>query len=244
MTIDWWTLGFQAVNVLILVWLLGRFLWKPVAAVIAERQSQIADTIKAADAKRAEAEAALRANAATRANFEKERQDILAAARQSADSEREALLAAGRTEATAARSAAEAALAAEQAAAQAAWQERASRLAVEVARRLLQRLDQPSVRAAFLADLCTTIGAMPVGERDALVDHAHPLALVSAATLSPAEAEVARTQLAAALGQPTEVTFSADPALVAGLELHGRHTVIGNSWRRDLDRILGELTHG
>ena len=38
MKIDWWTLGLQAVNVLILVWLLSRFLFKPVAAIIAERQ--------------------------------------------------------------------------------------------------------------------------------------------------------------------------------------------------------------
>jgi F-type H+-transporting ATPase subunit b len=30
-TIDWWTLGLQAVNVLILIWLLGYFFWRPVA---------------------------------------------------------------------------------------------------------------------------------------------------------------------------------------------------------------------
>ena len=34
MTIDWWTLGLQAVNVAVLIWLLGRFFWKPVAAMI------------------------------------------------------------------------------------------------------------------------------------------------------------------------------------------------------------------
>ncbi len=38
MSIDWWTLGFQTVNVAILIWLLGHFFWKPVAAMIeAER---------------------------------------------------------------------------------------------------------------------------------------------------------------------------------------------------------------
>jgi len=29
MTIDWWTLGLQTVNVAILVWLLQRFFWRP-----------------------------------------------------------------------------------------------------------------------------------------------------------------------------------------------------------------------
>jgi F-type H+-transporting ATPase subunit b len=37
MTIDWWTLGIQAVNVIILVWLLARFFWRPVAAMIEQR---------------------------------------------------------------------------------------------------------------------------------------------------------------------------------------------------------------
>ena len=39
MRIDWWTLALQAVNVLILVWLLGRFLFRPVMDAIAARQA-------------------------------------------------------------------------------------------------------------------------------------------------------------------------------------------------------------
>ena len=36
MRIDWWTLALQAVNVLILVWLLGRFLFRPVMDAIVQ----------------------------------------------------------------------------------------------------------------------------------------------------------------------------------------------------------------
>ena len=39
MTIDWWTLGIQTVNVVILVWLLGHFFWRPVAAMIEQRRA-------------------------------------------------------------------------------------------------------------------------------------------------------------------------------------------------------------
>lgn len=39
MTIDWWTLGLQTVNVLVLVWILARFLFRPVARIIADRQA-------------------------------------------------------------------------------------------------------------------------------------------------------------------------------------------------------------
>ena len=35
MQIDWWTLGLQAVNALVLVWLLAHFLFRPVVDAIA-----------------------------------------------------------------------------------------------------------------------------------------------------------------------------------------------------------------
>ena len=35
MQIDWWTLGLQTINVLILVWILSRFLFRPVADIVA-----------------------------------------------------------------------------------------------------------------------------------------------------------------------------------------------------------------
>ena len=34
MSIDWVTLGLQAVNVAILIWILARFFWRPLAAMI------------------------------------------------------------------------------------------------------------------------------------------------------------------------------------------------------------------
>ena len=37
MHIDLWTLGLQTINVLVLVWLLARFLFRPVAAIVVQR---------------------------------------------------------------------------------------------------------------------------------------------------------------------------------------------------------------
>ena len=62
MTIDFWGLGLQAVNVLILVWLLSRVFWRPVAAAIARRQETTEKVIKAAKATQAKADAALAAS--------------------------------------------------------------------------------------------------------------------------------------------------------------------------------------
>jgi F-type H+-transporting ATPase subunit b len=42
MRIDWWTLALQTFNVLVLVWILSRFLFRPVASMIEQRQAAAA----------------------------------------------------------------------------------------------------------------------------------------------------------------------------------------------------------
>lgn len=58
MLIDWFTVGAQAVNFLILVWLLRRFLYRPVLAAIDAREKKVAEKIAAAAAQEAKAQVA------------------------------------------------------------------------------------------------------------------------------------------------------------------------------------------
>ena len=62
MQIDWWTLALQTVNALVLVWLLARFLFRPVAKIVAERQKAAAALM--ADAAKAKADALAQRQAA------------------------------------------------------------------------------------------------------------------------------------------------------------------------------------
>jgi F-type H+-transporting ATPase subunit b len=54
--VDWYTVGAQALNFLILVWLLKRFLYKPILAAIDAREQRIARELADADDKQAEAQ--------------------------------------------------------------------------------------------------------------------------------------------------------------------------------------------
>jgi len=56
MLIDWFTVAAQLVNFLILVWLLKRFLFKPITNAIDAREKRIATELAAADAKKTDAE--------------------------------------------------------------------------------------------------------------------------------------------------------------------------------------------
>ena len=56
MLIDWFTVGAQALNFIILVWLLKRFLYKPILNAVDAREKRIAAELADADAKKAEAQ--------------------------------------------------------------------------------------------------------------------------------------------------------------------------------------------
>jgi F-type H+-transporting ATPase subunit b len=56
MLIDWFTVGAQTLNFLILVWLMKRFLYQPVLNAISAREKLIADELRDAAAKKTEAQ--------------------------------------------------------------------------------------------------------------------------------------------------------------------------------------------
>ena len=243
MTIDWWTLGLQTVNIAILVWLLGRFFWRPVAGMIAQRRQAAQLMLDDAQAKQTQATAALTEIERTRAGFAAERAALLAQAVAEAGTARTALLAEAGKQAAAVTAAAQAAVLSEQAAAEAALRERASRLAIEIAQRLAARLDGAAVRASFLDWLLRELRALPDAVRQSVAADAAPLQATTASAMDAAEQAQCREAIVAALGAAPPIVFAADPALIAGLELQGPHLVVRNSWRADLARILDDISH-
>jgi F-type H+-transporting ATPase subunit b len=243
MTIDWWTLGIQTVNVVILVWLLKRFFWRPVAGMIERRRATALRALAEAQAKRNEAEAALVDIGRTRAGFAQERETILTAAREAAERARTARLEEAAKEAASLEAAAKAQIEKDREAVNAAWSERASRLAVEIAGHLAARLDGPAVRGVFLDWLLDEIRRLPEPARQAMAANGVALEAVSAGPIEPTDQERYRIQIEEAFGAQPKIVFKTDPTLIVGLELHGPHLVVSNSWRADLTQILADITH-
>lgn len=243
MTIDWWTLGIQTVNVVILVWLLGRFFWRPLAAMIEQRRATVQQIMAEAETKRAAAATALAEIEQTRAGFAAERETILAEAHESAALTLKAGLAQAEKEAEAVKAAALAAIEKQKQVAEKAWAERASQLAIAIAERLAARLEGPAVRAAFQDWLLKEITALPAAARQAVAAPDVTLQATSATALEPAEQDRCRELIEAAFGAHPAIVFKVDGALIAGLELQGPHLLVSNSWRADLNRILADLSH-
>jgi F-type H+-transporting ATPase subunit b len=241
MTIDWWTLGLQTVNIAILVWLLQRFFWKPVAGMIAERRATAQKDLADARVARDQAQAELAEIARTRAGFAAEHDQILAEARAEAERLRVAKSAEATQQAAELVAAARAAIVKDQEAEPRAWKSRSADLAVEIAKRLAMRLDGPAVRQAFLDWSIAAIRALPEATRKAA--SAAPLEATSATPLDAQEQKRVKQLIGEAFGAPVALVFKTDPGLIAGLEIRSDHLVVSNSWRADLARILAELAH-
>jgi F-type H+-transporting ATPase subunit b len=92
MLIDWFTVGAQALNFLILVWLMKRFLYKPILHAIDEREKRIAAELANADAKKAGAQKERDDFQHKNAEFDQQRAAMMSKATAEAQAESQRLL--------------------------------------------------------------------------------------------------------------------------------------------------------
>jgi F-type H+-transporting ATPase subunit b len=243
MHIDWWTLALQTVNVLVLIWILGRFFFRPVADLVAKRQGEAAKLIANADAARKEAEE-IRAEAARlRAGIDAQRDGLIAEARKAAEAEKASSLEQLTSELAQHRKDAAIAIERERAAMQHAVLDRANELSIQIAGRLLERLPESAAFSAFLDGLRAELGKLPAESRQCLAasNPDHPIEVVTAATLDDKQAAMLRETIQVALGSELPAQLSCDPKLIAGFEIRGRNVIVRNNWRADLETIRKEL---
>lgn len=241
MTLDWWGLSLQAINVLILVWLLSRVFWRPIAGAITRRQDAAQAMLEGGKTAQAKADAALAEVAATRAGIAAEREAILAEAKATAESVAKAALKDAQTKADAMIAAARTAIDRDKNTARKENATRAAELSVEIAARLLGRFNTAEVQSTFLAQLVEAIADMSAPDRTALIASADDIEIITATNPEGAERAKIEEAVKDALGGTPSVRLVTDSSLIAGLELRSGHFVLHNSWRADLENILKEV---
>jgi F-type H+-transporting ATPase subunit b len=251
MHIDWWTLALQTANVLILMWLLAKFLFRPVAKIVADRQDEANKLLEDAVESRRQADEARVELDRAYAGIADERNRVIAAAHAAAETARASLLAQANEEMAKLRAETDAAISRDRIAMEKMLVDHARDLAIDIARRLLGRVSPADGVDAFLASLCEQVKALPPQQRAAFMKSADgdDVEIVTAAPLGEEASERVRHAVADALtganpgGKPRFV-FRTDPAVIAGIELDSRHAVVRNSWRNDLEHISEELNRG
>ncbi len=240
MHIDWSTLALQTVNVLVLILLLGRFLFRPVRTIIDQRRAAAEKLLADAAAARADVDAAA-AEARTRLlNVATEGERILTEARTQSEGERNRTLAEAAEAVTHLRDAANTAIEADRATMERALREQACDLALTIAGRLAPRLPVKIVTASLLESLAKTLGALSEDARHELASGG-PVEIVTAVPLDEAQQADCRALFGTPAEAAARLVFHVDTDLIAGVELHSEGMLIRDSWRADLERIADEL---
>lgn len=105
MLIDWFTVGAQIVNFIILIYLLKRFLYKPILRAMDEREQKIATRLQQAEATRKKADADAAALARERRELENKKEKLQAEAREEIEAWRDQAMEKAKAEVEKARNA-------------------------------------------------------------------------------------------------------------------------------------------
>jgi F-type H+-transporting ATPase subunit b len=248
MLIDWFTVGAQALNFLILVWLMRRFLYQPILHAIDAREKKVAAELADADAKRAEAQKDRDEFQHKNEEFDQLRAALLGKATDEAKAERQRLL-------DEARKAADA-LSAKR---QETLKNDAQNLNQAISRRTQQEVFAIARKA--LTDLATTSLEERLGEvftrrlREmdgkaketlgaALKSAREPAVVRSAFDLPAAQRAVIQNALNETFSADIHLRFETAPDLVSGIELTASGQKVAWSiahYLASLEKGVGEL---
>jgi F-type H+-transporting ATPase subunit b len=245
--LSWSTFLLELVNFLILVWILKRFLYRPILGVIAKRRAGIEKSLSDAEAMRTEAEALRERYEGRLGDWEEERQRArevlkqeieeqsvraLAELKATLEQERErARVSEARREADSARKTEEAALA----------------NGARFASRLLAQAAGPELEARLLELVLTELSRLPA-ERVATLRSTwsklpEAIVVASAFALSDSQRRKLEQALARTTGRHIPVRFEQDDKLVAGLRVTIGAWVLGANVQDEL-KGLAKFAYG
>lgn len=246
MKLGWWTIfALQGVNFLILVWLLQRFLYKPVKTMVAQRKEEISRALAEASTEKESAQRLKREIEVESNQIGAKHQKMLDEVRMQLSAERQKMLEEARGEVKKIRDQALETLDRERIAAGNELFERTIAVATDLAQRLLREVALPSIENQFLGRVTNYLDHLSTDERARLFaqNGAKALLVTTAHPLGVEEQAQWRSQLAKRLGTDCSIQFSADPALIAGTIITFPHAMLRFNWRDSLTAALKEF-HG
>ena len=223
MLIDWFTVGAQALNFLILVWLMKRFLYKPILHAINEREKRIATELENADKKKAEALKESDEFKHKNEEFDTQRDALLKKAADEANVERQRLLDEARNAADALRSKRQEALRNEEHTIHQEIGRRTEQEVFAIARKALSDLATVSLEErlgeVFTRRLRELDDQAKASLGDALKKSSEPALVRSAFELPVQQRAAIQNALNETFSAEVKIRFETAPALISGIEL-------------------------
>ena len=248
MLIDWFTVGAQALNFIILVWLLKRFLYKPILDAIDAREQRIAAKLADADAKKADAQREHDEFQHKNEELDRQRAALLHKATQEAKAERERLIDEARSAADAVAASRQEALRSEAQKLLQAVRRRTEQEVFAIARKALADLATTSLEErigeVFMRRLRTMNDETKQGLTEALRTATEPAVVRSVFELPAAQRAAIQNALNEAFSADVRVRYETAPDLVSGIEFTANGQKLGWSiaeYLASLEQGVGEL---
>jgi F-type H+-transporting ATPase subunit b len=248
MPIDWFTVGAQVVNFLILVWLLKRFLYRPILNAVDAREKRIAAELADAEGKRTEAQGERDDFKRRNEAFDRDRAKLLSGAADEAEAERRRLGEEARKAADALSARLRETLRNEQQNLKRAIGGRVQQEVFAIARKVLADLAGKTLEermvAVFLPRLRELAGEEKGRPLLALKASPGPIFVRTAFDLPLAQREVIESAVKEILGSQKKVLFDISPGLIGGIELtaDGQKVVWSiEDYLASLEKGIGEL---
>jgi F-type H+-transporting ATPase subunit b len=248
MLIDWFTVSAQLVNFLILVWLLKRFLYKPILAAIDDREKRIAAQLAAAEEEKTEAQKEREAFARKNEEFDRQRADLLEKAQEEAKAEHQRLLDDARRDAEALGAKRREALRKDARNLNQAIRRRTQQEVFAIARKALSDLAAASLEERMADVFIRRLRKMDEPAKgeltEALRTTSDPALVRSAFELPEDQRAAIRETLKETLSADIPVRFETSPKLISGIELifNGRKSAWSIAeYLGMMEREIGEL---
>jgi F-type H+-transporting ATPase subunit b len=225
MQFDWTSFALEGLNFLVLMWILTRFLYRPVLNVLDARRKAVADGVEAAQKMREDAEALRTQYESRLSDWQTEREAARQALERELSTERAARLEAMKAELDAEREKARQRDAATAATRDRELARRAAENAYRQVSSMLERLASKQLTDRIAALFADDLDAWDTDQRETLSNAAAAMRPDEAASVASAHAlDDACRQLVAqglqrSLARPVPLAFTVRPELIAGLRV-------------------------
>lgn len=223
MLIDWFTVVAQAINFIVLVWLMKRFLYGPVLRAIDARETKIAAELADADAQRSQAKQERADLASKNADFDRHRAGLISKATTEAQSLRQRLIEEARQEVDELTVKRQQAMKADARHSKQALLQRVQKEVFAIARKTLVDLTgaglEERMSETFIVRLREISGASKTDLVDARKSSAEPAIVRSAFALPDEQREPIQQAINETFEAEVSLRFETTPKLVSGIEL-------------------------
>ncbi len=223
MTIDWFTVVAQALNFLILLWLMKRFLYKPILKAIDEREKLIGETLEKGEAAKTDAQKQKEEYDLKTRDLDRQRGDFLKQAQDEGNSEKKRLLQEARSEADEFSEKRRDSLIVEETALRKTVRDRMESEVLSVTRKILQDIAEASLEEQIVAVFTRRLRDMSASQKEAMVTalkkESTTVTIRTAFETSPELRSSIEAALKEILETQSKVAFESKSDLIGGIEL-------------------------